>query len=462
VRFLLNIVYMCLLAMAFPWILYRAVVLGKYRGGWGQKLGGRLPCRKSGSLCVWFHAVSVGEVNALRPLIERFQASCPRVDIVVSTTTNTGLEVAQRIYSGRDVFFCPLDFTWAVRQAVDRIRPDVLVLAELELWPNLIHEINRRGGRVALVNGRLGEKSFRRYRRVRPLVKRMLDRVEMFAVQHKAHARRFKALGAAAANLHVTGSMKFDGAETDRYNPRSRQLSRWLDWPKDTTMFLVGSTVQPEEKLAIAVFDRLHTRFPQLRLVLVPRHPERFERVARLVDESGHRWQRRSQAGDQRPDPNARILLIDTVGELADWWALADCGFVGGSLDGKRGGQSMIEPAAYGVPVCFGPYTHNFRGTVQLLMEDRAAVVVEDELQLERFVVRCLEEPGYASELGRRSAALVAQQKGATERTLDLLFQMLPQRAQEQLGVERIDPAHRCQGPWLTGPGSMVADQQHG
>ena len=195
----------------------------------------------------------------------------------------------------------------------------------------------------------------------------------------------------------------------------------------------------------LQAFDGLRKQYSQLRLILVPRHPERFDQVALMLDESNHRWQRRSELQDGALHPHTKVLLVDTVGELADWWGVADVGFVGGSLEGRRGGQSMIEPAAYGVAVCFGPYTHNFRGTVQLMRDQQAAVIVEEAQQLTRFVGQCLEDPQYAKELGRRAAQLVRQQLGATRRTLDLLIADLLRITDADPPAGRIDPAHVSQ-----------------
>jgi len=322
------------------------------------------------------------------------------------------------------VFYCPLDFSWAVRAAVRRIRPNVLVLAELELWPNLVRAARRQGARVAVVNGRLSEHSFRGYRRIRPLVARLLSRVDLVAVQDETYAERFRRLGAPAGAVHVTGSMKYDGAQTDRNNPTTARLRRLAGIAHDDVVFLAGSTQEPEESLALAAYRRLSGAWPSLRLILVPRHPDRFEAVARVLDDSGVAWQRRTALDRQPPDPNARVLLVDAMGELGAWWGTAQIAFVGGSL-GKRGGQNMIEPAAYGAAVCFGPNTRNFRDIVATMLARRAAVVVHDGDQLTGFVRRCLEDPRRAAELGDRARALVSEQLGATERTLHLMAALM-------------------------------------
>lgn len=422
--YLLDLLYLLLLLLTAPYWLWQAWTKGKYRSGWGEKLFGRAPVRSGDGICLWFHAVSVGEVNLLAPLLARLAQRHPDWTCVVSTTTVTGMELARRKYPGLTVFYCPLDFSWAVAAAVRRIRPDVLVLAELELWPNLIRAARRGGAAVAVINGRLSEKSYRGYARARWFFGRLLRQIDRIAVQDAGYRARFEALGAPAERLVITGSMKYDGAQTDRNNPQSRRLAALAGFADDDAVFLAGSTQAPEEEIALDVFRRLHPRFPRLRLVIVPRHAERFDAVARLLDESGLAWQRRSRLEEEGPRPEARILLVDTIGELGAWWGTAAVAFVGGSM-GSRGGQNMIEPAAYGAAVCFGPNTRNFRDIVASLLEAQAAEVVADGPALQAFVERCLTNPDYAAQLGRNARQLVLGQQGATERTLSLLEEII-------------------------------------
>ena len=311
-----------------------------------------------------------------------------------------------------------------------RIRPDVLVLAELELWPNLLWAARRPGVRTAVINGRLSEHSFQGYRRIQTIVSRMLARIDLVAVQDESYAERFRAFGARPEAVHVTGSMKYDGAQTDRDNPATRRLAALAGIEPNDIVFLAGSTQEPEELIALDVFRRLSPDWPQLRLIIVPRHPERFETVARMLDASGVAWQRRtglevgaSPLGGfpaKAGTPTARVLLVDVVGELGAWWGTARIAFVGGSL-GSRGGQNMIEPAAYGAAVSFGPRTRNFRDIVATLLARDAAVVVSDGEQLLAFVRDCLLDPAAAAARGQRAAQLVREQLGATERTFRLL-----------------------------------------
>jgi 3-deoxy-D-manno-octulosonic-acid transferase len=425
---LLNAAYLVVALLLSPWLLWRSIATGRYRRGWGEKLLGRVPRRVGDRPCLWLHAVSVGEVNLLGTLIDEIARRHPDWQCVVSTTTDTGHALARRKFPGLTVFYCPLDFSWAVHAALHRIRPDLLVLAELELWPNLVRAARASGARVAVVNGRLSERSFHGYRRIRPVIAGLLDRLDLIAAQDETYAERFRRLGAAPPRVHVTGSMKYDGARGDRRHPSIQRLAHLAGIQSETIVFLAGSTQEPEEELAVRTFRELSPRHPALRLVIAPRHPERFESVARMLAASGLPWQRRTDLDHAPADATARILLVDTVGELGLWWGTAAIAFVGGSL-GRRGGQNMIEPAAYGAAVSFGPNTRNFRDVVGLMLAHQAAVVVADGAELTAFVRRCLEDAPFAAELGNRAQRLVAQQLGATARTVDLLERLAPVRA---------------------------------
>ena len=435
--YLLNVIYLLLIIFTLPWLLWQAVRKGKYRQGYAAKFLGLVPRRTSDKTCLWLHAVSVGEVNLLLPLVRLIQKQRPDWECAISTTTATGMELAKKKFPELLVFYCPLDFTWAVSAAMRRIRPDILVLAELELWPNLIRAARRHGAKAAIINGRLSEHSFRGYRQIRPLVARLLREIDLVAVQDDIYAQRFRQIGARPETVQVTGSMKFDGAQTDRDNPATRRLAALAGITGDDIVWLAGSTQEPEESIVLEIFRRLMTEFPRLRLLLVPRHPDRFEAVARLIDQSGIAWQRRTELKEthanvgatvelspQRnslpPQKQPRILLVDAVGELGAWWGAAQIAFVGGSF-GRRGGQNMIEPAAYGAAVSFGQNTWNFSDIVASMLAQNAAVQLADAAELGRFVRRCLEEPQYAADLGRRAKSLVQSQIGATDRTFALL-----------------------------------------
>jgi 3-deoxy-D-manno-octulosonic-acid transferase len=458
--YLLNLVYLVALVLAAPWLVWQAIRRGKYREGFAAKFLGQVPLRESDGPCIWSHAVSVGEVNLLATIMPAIAVRRPDCHCVVSTTTMTGYELARKKFPQLTVFYCPLDFSWAVRRALSRIKPDLLVLAELELWPNLIRLARAAGVRIAIVNGRLSDGSFGGYRIIRPLVSRLLRRIDLTAVQNDEYAKRFLALGAHARSICVTGSLKFDGAATDRRNPATLRLVALAGIEPDDIVFLAGSTQEPEE--ALAAFRELSPAHPRLRLVIVPRHPDRFAAVAAMLDASSVAWQRRSElpsrnrdAGEEKvsgtksqgvnvdfghrqdlvPDTvSTRVLLVDAVGELGAWWGAAQIGFVGGSLS-SRGGQNMIEPAAYGVAVSFGPNTQNFRDIVTGLLAEQAALVVRNGEELTAFVRRALEEPLFAAEMGTRAKTYVARQLGALDRTLARLMPLLPLSEQSPTAI---------------------------
>lgn len=421
---LLNALYITLLTAAGPWIVWSAVRQGKHRAGYREKLLGWAPRRSDDGCCVWMHAVSVGEVNLLEAAIRELTSRRADLTIVISTTTKSGFELAKQKYAQHSVFYCPLDFSWAVDAAMHRVRPDALLLMELELWPNLIRAAKRHGVKVAVVNGRLSDHSFRGYRRIRRFVAPLMERIDLIAAQDASVAERFCALGGSPAATLVTGSLKFDGAVADRNNPETDRLRRLAQIVVDDPIFLAGSTQSAEEEMSLNVYGRLLAQHPRLRLIVVPRHPERFDEVAGLIERSGHAWTRRTALDNGSP-ADWRVLLVDTIGELGAWWGLATIGLVGGTF-GDRGGQNMLEPAAYGVATCFGPNTWNFRDIVGRLLADRAAVVVHDQEELLALVERCLSDEAYRRELGRRASRCVASHQGAAARTAEVLCGLLP------------------------------------
>ena len=254
--YLLNVVYLALLISALPWLAWQAVRKGKYREGFAAKFLAAPP-RESRRPCFWLHAVSVGEVNLLATLLQEIARHRPEWECAISTTTRTGMALAKKKYPDRIVFYCPLDFSWAVRSAIQRIRPNVLVLVELELWPNLIRAAKEAGTRVAVINGRLSEHSFRGYRRIRPLIAHILAQIDLVAAQDATYAERFRQLGARPESVQVTGSIKYDGAETDPGNPHSQRLGKLAGFSPKDVVFLAGSTQEPEEEVVLAVYDEL-------------------------------------------------------------------------------------------------------------------------------------------------------------------------------------------------------------
>ena len=431
---LLNVLYVFALFVCSPILIYRGLRHGRYRRGWSDKLFGLSAAKAhrltDGRPCVWLHAVSVGEVNLIRRLVSELRKRYESFAVVVSTSTDTGYDLAVKHYGADCVFFCPLDFSWAATRTVRNLKARMLVLAELELWPNLIHAVQGVGSHVVVINGRLSNQSAARYQQFGALTKpafRSLARVEC---QDETAAVNFALCGTAPERIHVSGSMKFDNAPKGRDNHEVQSRVLWAGFDPWQVVWMVGSTQEGEEAMALRVYQRLKARFRELRLILVPRHAERFEQVAAEIESSGLVAHRRSCDGSQQhlPWTSDRVILIDTIGELRHWWGVCHLATVGGSF-GDRGGQNMLEPAGYACAVSFGPNTKNFRHIAEQLLHADAAIRVNDEDDLERFVESCLADVPRADTLGRNARAVVEQHRGATDRILEAIGTTLPDNA---------------------------------
>ncbi|MBU6275270.1 MAG: 3-deoxy-D-manno-octulosonic acid transferase [Planctomycetes bacterium] len=426
---LLDVVYLLVALLILPWVAWRRLSGARpVAAPWVRFTGAIAPLPDpAGRPRIWLHGVSVGEVQLLAALAAEIgrqaeAAGCP-VDCVVSSSTTTGLEVARKRFGTDRVFPCPLDFSWAVERVIDRSAPALIVLGELELWPNLLARAWRRGIPVVVANARMSPRSAAGYGRIAPVVRRMLSRVAVVVARSADDGARFAALG--AGRVVVAGSLKYDGVRGDRDHPDIHRLRSLAGFTPDDVVFLAGSTQHPEEELALATYRTLAPRHPRLRLVIVPRHVERAPAIAALLDRAGVPWQRRSRLDAGHTTPPTRVLLVDTTGELAWWWGTATVAFVGGSLDGHRGGQNMLEPAAYGAAVCFGPHTRNFATEVAALVAADAATVVGDGNALTEFVGRCLDDPSWAAARGAEARATVAAHRGATAVTAALVLENL-------------------------------------
>src|SRR5262245_44654612 len=383
-RYLLDAAYLLALVVFSPWLVYRVLTTGKYRRGLGYKFLGQTPRRESPTPCAWFHGVSVGEVHLLGQVVACFRRRHPDWDCVVSTTTDTGYDEACKRFPDLRVFFWPLDFSWAVRRALRRVNPRLVVLAEGDLWPNFLAAAKEMEISVAIVNGRMSPRSFWRYRRFGRWARGLLEPVDLFAVPTEEYAAHLRALGAAAERVYVTGSVEYDGVSMDRHNPRTEALRRLLRVESGDLVWIAGSTQAPEEEICLTIFQRLQLVHPNLRLFLVPRQKERFDEVANLLSRADQPFARRSALREETgpsvlPSSCPPVILVDTIGELGALWGLADVTYVGGSLDGQRGGQNMIEPAAYGAAVLFGPYVWNFSDKAARLTAGVDAVEVTDD-----------------------------------------------------------------------------------
>ena len=427
--FFFDLLYGLILLLLSPWLIVRAFRTGRYRQNLRAKLlGPTVPEDRIAGPVVWFHGVSVGEIHLLRQVVGSFRQRHPEWQIVVSSTTDTGLAEARKHFADLTVIAYPLDFSWTVRRAMTRLRPRLIVLAESELWPNFLHAAGRAKVPVIVVNGRMSPRTFRRLSRVARIARRlMFDRVTVFGVQSETYARHLKELGVPPDRVVVTGSVKYDGVSVEGGNPKTEELRCILGLARDDVVWVAGSTHEPEERIVSAIYRRLADEFPTLRLIIVPRSPDRFVEVAAIIEAAGLPCVRRSRIeSDPLPSSGTRpILLIDTLGELGAVWGLATIGFTGGSLNKKRGGQSMIEPAGLGVPVLFGPHTWNFRDAVAGLLEAGGAIVVGDATELEREVRRLIGDEALRKRMGAAGKRFVATQQGATHRTLDLIDRVI-------------------------------------
>ncbi len=420
---LLNAVYLLALLLLSPWLLWRALRTGRYRKGLRAKLLGLSDPLPAGA--VWFHGVSVGEVHLLRQVVAAFRRRNPDRPCVISASTDTGLEEARKCFPDLAVFPFPLDFSWTVRRSLRAVDPGLVVLAEGEIWPNFLLACRRRGVPVAVINGRMSPRSRRRYGRLAWIARPLLRSLDLLAMQTADYADAVCALGARPERVHVTGNVKYDGAGGDRSNPRTAELRQLLQVRPDDLVWIAGSTQAPEEEMAVGIYRKLRQEFPTLRLFLVPRQKDRFDEVARLLERSGIRFVRRSAGAGL----GAPVVLVDTIGELGALWGLADVAFVGGSLDGRRGGQNMIEPAAFGAAVVFGPHVWNFADAATRLLEAGGACQVQDGAVLETVVRRLLGDHEERERQGAAAREFALAQQGATERTVALLEDLLRLRA---------------------------------
>jgi len=423
---LVDLVYLLAFAILTPWLIVRSVLTGRYRQGVGAKLFGTTQLSQSSDQStIWFHGVSVGEINLLVTVVGAFRCRHPDWRVVVSTTTETGMAEAKKRFADLTVLWWPFDFSWAVGRTLDAIKPRLVVLAENELWPNFLRIAERRSVPVFVINGRMSPRSARRYAKVGRLARHfMLSRISRFAMQSEAYAQNLRDLGVSAERISVTGSVKYDGVLDERRNPKTLALAELLGIRTEERVWAAGSTHAPEEEIVLEVFKKLKARFTELRLILVPRSADRFDEVARLIERGGLSFVRKSRI-KQAPTDSPAVILIDTIGDLNAAWGLADVGFTGGSLDGKRGGQSMIEPAGYGVPVVFGPHIWNFRDAVQRLLEVQGAIKITDAATLKHALTELLQDEPKRLAMGEAARMLVRAQQGATERTLDVLDEVM-------------------------------------
>src|SRR6202167_3329454 len=413
--------------LSLPYWLYQILRHGKYRSGLAERLGA-VPARLTNDRAasparrvIWVHAVSLGEVLAVSGLVEQMRRSFPQHRVLISTTTDTGQELARKRFGEVNVFYFPMDFAFAVRPYLGVLRPELVVLAETEFWPNFLRLAHAGGARIAVVNARISDRSSSGYRRFQRFLARVLQNVDLFLTQTSEDARRLEEIGAPAERIHVTGNLKFD-EPAPAAPPIVASLREAFEQGNTGPVIVCGSTVDGEEPMVLQAFMNVLASHPRAAMILAPRHPERFGEVAKLLEQLGIRfWRRSLWSGDPIV---GGVLLIDTIGELAALYALADIAFVGGSLV-PRGGHNIIEPALHCVPIVVGNHSENFRDIVSLFQSgDAVRVVGPAELPL--VLMELIWTPAERTALGRRAGETLQAQMGATQRTLQALEKLLP------------------------------------
>jgi 3-deoxy-D-manno-octulosonic-acid transferase len=415
--------------LATPYWLFKMLTQGKYRAGLAERLG-RVPERvrsaQPGDLCIWIHAVSVGEVLAISQLVSELR-SMGKARIVVSTTTTTGQNLAKEKFGAENVFYFPLDFGFCIRPYMRALQPKLVVMAETEFWPNFLRIAKRCGEKVAVVNARISDRSLPGYRRWSGILSRVLRNVDVFLAQSEEDKRRLVAIGASEDRVQVSGNLKFDVKPAGKLAIVD-QLRSAIARSGGGPVIVAGSTVGWEDKAVLTMLDRLLESYPNAILILAPRKPERFEEVAELSRGKSLRTWRRSQTDLEQTAISGGVFLLDSIGELASLYQLGACALVGGSME-NSGGHNILEPAGFGVPVIVGPHTHNFRDIVGLfrradaLIELPAGGPEQSADALHSAVVSILRNESSAKIAHMNE--VMRNQTGATARTATVLRELL-------------------------------------
>lgn len=408
---------------AFPWMLYQSIFKKKYRKSFLKRLTSGFPLIKKGDrFCIWVHAVSLGETKAIAPLIKLIKAEFPSSLIVFSNVTETGHVEACRSVPADYHVFLPFDFGWIINPIVKRTAPDLVLLCESDFWYNFLHAAKRQGAYIALVNGKISTKSMERFKKGLGFTQGLFDKIDLFCLQSNLFKTRFEQLKIPPEKIVVTGNMKFDG-DYARLPPQ--QLNAWrleLGINKKSPVIVIGSTHHPEEVQLLGVMSHLWKAHPDLKVLLVPRHPERFNEVAGILQKSNIDFRRLSQK--TLDAAGAPVILIDAMGLLRKCYQLADIAIVAGSYTAKVGGHNILEPSWYGVPVIFGPHMHTQPDLVDLVKEYGAGLQVKVE-DLKETLQELIEDEAKRRKLGSAGLLLSSDVHGATHKTLKVLEKAL-------------------------------------
>ncbi len=424
---LLNIIYVLALIIYSPKIIYRMIAQNRYKQGWSQKLG-KITRRTPDKPCIWIHAVSVGEVNATRTLTPALAKSLPDCEIVISTTTDTGFARAQSLYAKEhSVFYYPADFSWIVKKAFKNLNPAICLLMELEVWPNFAITAQKTNTPIVILNGRISEKSFPRYKLIKPITKWMFSKVTKFLVQTNQYRQRFLELGTDPEKIIVTNSLKYDTAIICDKAPGCEKLAEQLNITNEP-VFVAGGTGPGEEDIILQTFAELknHPDLKNLRTAIIPRKPERFDSVAQTAQQSGFDFIRYSTLKGTNDKLNSKpdIIIGDTMGDLTKFYSVASVTFVGRSMV-KMGGSDMMEPAALGKCIILGPHTFNFQQTVDALLLKNSAIEIHNQKQLYEAALKCLTNPELANGYGQKARQVIKDNQGATQKSVDEIVKIL-------------------------------------
>jgi len=423
---LVDSAYLLAAVLLGPSFLYKMLRHKRYRRGWAQRFG-KITRSSSGKKSIWIHAVSVGEVNATRTLLKQLEEKFPEFEIVVSTTTDTGFARAAALYGDEHcVFYFPFDLSFVMRRVFDKVQPAMCLLMELEVWPNFVETARRLNVPVVIVNGRITNKSCNRYKIIKPFAKRIFQKVTLVLAQTQTYAQRFASLGIPGERIKVTGSLKYDTAQITDKIEGSDIIAEQLKLDESDRLWVAGGTGDDEEKILLDVYKNLKQQFDNLRFVIVPRKPERFDLVAQLITEAGLEFVRYSslKQDNKKLEKKVDVILGDTMGDLRKFYSLATIVFVGRSLV-PMGGSDMIEAVALGKPTLFGSHTFNFSQTVEDLLAKNGAIEVKNGAELLSAIQKCLSEPAYAEQIARNGRDVVRQNQGATRRTIEQIETLL-------------------------------------
>ena len=417
--YLIYSITLALLMLAtLPYWIWQGLRHRKYRTGLSERMGSvpaRLRRTEAGENCIWVHAVSVGEVIAVTPLVRAMTAKLGAGwRVVVSTTTMTGQHLARKAFGEENVFYLPLDFVAALRPFFESLQPRALFLAETEFWPNMLRLAHERNAKIAVVNARISDRSFPRYKAFRRLFTKWLKNIDLFLAQSEIDADRLVAIGAEPARVQVSGNLKFEAPP-----PKTSNLVTQLRGAINGPVLVCGSTVETEEEILLPAFRRIFQESASATVILAPRHPERFGVVMQLLQSNGVKHVRRSEWHGEAVA--GKVFLLDSIGELADVYELATAAFVGGSLV-PRGGHNILEPARYGKPVFVGPYTQNFRDIIAIFLKANAICVIDPTNSVDELASAFEEE---RRAMGERGRGVFQAQSGALQRTLDALEVLL-------------------------------------